>query len=126
MITREQFDAAIQAKKDADEIINTYCRQQNDEGNERWSQYLKGKGYTDEELVYASRTLCPCGYGLAYPKNCGDQRSWDCSAVLKLTHDKTVKHTDRLPFAFWSVHAEGETIGNKNTTRGVFRPKPSA
>lgn len=121
MITRNQYDAAILAKEDADKIIRKF----HIEKQEAFDVRLKsGVPFTDEELVYSSETLCPCGYGLAYPKDCGPFHYWDCSAILKDIADDKVQHTAKLPFIMYEVHAEGETIGSTRTTRGVFRPKP--
>ena len=41
------------------------------------------KTYKDKQLVYAATARCPCGAGLAHPKKCGQQGSWDCSATAR-------------------------------------------
>lgn len=76
--------------------------------------------FTDDELVYSANQLCPCGHGLAYPKDCGPSHYWDCSAILKGIADKSVQHTGQLPFAFYYIKVESERNG---TTRGVFKPR---
>lgn len=69
---------------------------------------------TDEELVYSARARCPCGLGLAYPKDTTVHGYWDCSGILTGRADPNVPHTDKLPFAFYSIKAESEYWG---TTR---------
>lgn len=117
-ITREQYDAAVAAKKAAEETINQFHREE----DARFKQRLEsGVPFTDDELLYSAYTLCPCGHGLAYPKGCGGWHYRDCSAILKGTADKNVTHTGKLPFAFYDVKSENERRG---TTRGVFKPQP--
>lgn len=79
-----------------------------------------------ERIVYAASARCSCGAGLAYDPLAEDQGSvfngplsgyWDCSAVILGTADESVKHTDRLPFAFWSVKEEGQPSAFGATTR---------
>ena len=121
MITQEQYEAACAQKDAADEVIRAFYLQKE---NDFKARLESGKPFTDDELVYAAFTLCPCGHGLAYPKACGMSHYWDCSAILKGIADKTVKHTGRLPFAFYSVKSEEERSAGGSTTRGVFRPQP--
>lgn len=117
-VTKEQYDEAVVLKDNAQKTINEFFRQK----RERFELRLKENPiFTDDELFYSASSLCPCGHGLAYPKDCGPSHYWDCSAILKGIADKNVKHTDQLPFAFYDVKGEGERNG---TTRGVFRPKP--
>lgn len=82
-----------------------------------------------ERLVFAASARCPCGHGLAYDPCFEDPNSvfkgslsgyWDCSAILLGTADKTLKHTDKLPFAFYEIRSEGQPSANGATTR----PKP--
>ncbi len=65
------------------------------------------KKYEYEHLVkdykhvcLAEEAKCPCGFPLAYEwrDNC-----WNCLAIILDIADSSVKHTDRLPFAFWKV-----------------------
>lgn len=122
-ITREQYDQACTARREADALINAYLVQQDEEADARIET---GVPFTDDELVYAARTLCPCGHGLAYPKNCGTlHQHWDCSAILKGIADKTVKHTPQLPFAMYEIKSEQQPSAGGATTRGVFHPKPA-
>ncbi len=69
-----------------------------------------------ERLVYAARDRCPCGAGLAYDPCYEDKSSpsvgplsgyWDCSEILLGTAKTDVKHTDKLPFAFYEIKSEG-------------------
>lgn len=117
MVTKEEYDLAIKQEKEAKEVIHQYHK----EKLERFDQRMKDNPiFTDDELHYSATNLCPCGHGLAYPKECGTHHYWDCSAILKGIADKSVKHTDQLPFAFYDVKGESERRG---TTRGVFRPQ---
>lgn len=78
-----------------------------------------------ERLIYAATSRCPCGAGLAYdPFGSDDPNSpfkgpsfWDCSAILLGTADKSVKHTDRLPFAFYEIKSENQSSAHGATTR---------
>lgn len=118
MVTEDQYKAALAQKREADDIINLYHK----EKSEAFKHRMKDNPiFTDDELIYSATALCPCGHGLAYPKECGIQHYWDCSAILKGIADPRVMHTGQLPFAFYKVKGESERNG---TTRGVFRPKP--
>jgi len=117
MITENEYQDALEQKKTSQEVINQYHR----EKSEAFKQRLKDNPiFTDDELFYSAVTLCECGHGLAYPKDCGPGHYWDCSAVLKGIADKSVTHTDQLPFRFWNIKGESE---HRGTTRGFFRPK---
>lgn len=117
-ITEEQYKQAVQKREECDETIHEYHRQRLDAFKER----LKSNPiFTDDELFYSRESLCPCGHGLAYPKGCGMNHYWDCSAILKGIADNSVEHTGQLPFAFYDV--KGERDGQ--STRGVFKPKES-
>lgn len=79
-----------------------------------------------DRLVYAAYARCPCGLGLAYDPTFEDQGSpfrgplsgyWDCSGILLGTADPAVRHTDKLPFAFYEVKSEGQASANGATTR---------
>jgi hypothetical protein len=118
MITKQQYDDAVEQAKIAQETMTQFHRQE----AEAFDQRLKsGVPFTDEELRYAATSLCPCGHGLAYPKDCGPNHYWDCSAILKGVADSSITHSGQLPFTFYDVKSESEERG---TTRGVFRPKP--
>ena len=79
-----------------------------------------------DRLVYAAYDRCPCGAGLAYDPCHEDTASpfvgplsgyWDCSEILLDTARTDVKHTDRLPFAFYEVKSEGHPSADFATTR---------
>lgn len=117
MITEEQYKEAVSQQEQAEKVIQQFFK----EKRERFQERLKnGPVFTDDELHYSRFSLCPCGHGLAYPKECTPDHYWDCSAILKGIADPTVEHTAQLPFAFYDVKGEREG----QTTRGVFRPKP--
>lgn len=122
-ITKEQFEEAIRAKEEADKLINAYLKQEQAKFDER---LLAGTPFTDDELIYAATSLCPCGHGVAYPKGCNPHHYWDCSAILKGIADPGVQHIGKLPFALYEIKSEGQPSANGATTRGVFRPKPAA
>lgn len=115
-ITEEQYKKACEDQDKAKEIINQYHTEKREEFNQR---LIDNPIFTDDELYYSRFDLCPCGHGLAYPKNCGVHHYWDCSAILKGIADKTVMHTDQLPFAFYDIKGER----GEQTTRGVFLPR---
>lgn len=121
-ITEQQFKEAIIAKEAAESTIIAYGRQKAEDFTARHAKFEAGEQpYTDDELFYSAATLCPCGHGLAYPKNCGMHHHWDCSAILKGIADPKITHEGKLPFAFYDIKGEHDLRG---TTRGVFRPKP--
>jgi hypothetical protein len=119
MITDEQYREALEKEADAKQIIRQYFAEKEERLQKRLAD---GEPLTDEELKYSAVTLCPCGHGLAYPKEASPHHYWDCSAILKGIADKTVDHTAKLPFMYYDVKGESEERG---TTRGVFRPKTS-
>ncbi len=117
MITKEQYDQAVEQEKEAKEIIQAYHKEQSEAFEKR---LVENPIFTDDELTYSATTLCPCGHGLAYPKACGIHYHWDCSAILKGIADKNIEHTSQLPFVYYDIKGESEYRG---TTRGVFKLK---
>ena len=117
MISQEQYDQAVKQVEENQKVINQYHTEKADTFEKRMKE---NPIFTDEELLYSAYSLCPCGHGLAYPKNCGGFHYWDCSAILKGIAEKNVKHVDKMPFTFYSVKGESELNG---TTRGVFKPQ---
>lgn len=111
MVTKEEYENAILQRDSYEDIIREYLEQKRKAFDER----LKiNPIFNDDELFYSATARCPCGAGLAYPKDCGGFHYWDCSAILKGTQDNNVKHTDQLPFTFYEVKGESERNG---TTR---------
>lgn len=120
MITKEQYDAAIAQKEAAQVVINQYHLEYRDAFKARMED---NPIFTDDELVYAATTLCPCGYGMAYPKTCGPDHYWECAAILKgIAQPDPERHADRMPFMMYDMKSESQTRG---TTRGVYRPRPA-
>lgn len=75
------------------------------------------QAFTDGDLCYAATARCKCGAGFAYPKGSGMHGRWDCSAILKGAAAHGTEHDGALPFAFYSVKAEGQPSANGATTR---------
>lgn len=75
------------------------------------------KIHKEIDLVYAAYNRCPCGAGLAYPRNCGMHHYWDCSAILTGKADEKVEHTAQLPFMFYEIKSEQQPSANGATTR---------
>ncbi len=124
MITRAQYDAASESKKQAEEVMHAYHAQESNKADER---IKTGVPFADDELIYAALTLCPCGHGLAYPKNPGSlKRQWECSAVLRNLSGVGPEHSPALPFSCYEIKSEQQPSANGATTRGVFKPKPEA
>jgi hypothetical protein len=122
MVTEEQYQDAVKQNESSEKIINEYHKQKRDAFDLR----MKNNSiFTDDELRYSAYNLCPCGHGLAYPKDCGPDHYWDCSAILKGIADKNVEHCPQLPFTMSKIKSEDNTLpgGKKMTTRGVFNPK---
>lgn len=90
-----------------------------DATRERARQVARGEGqpFTAEELRFAATARCPCGAGLAYPKDIGGTGWWECSAILMGTDSKGVKHGGQLPFLSWEVKSEDQPSANGRTTR---------
>lgn len=87
----------------------------------------RGTPFDDDDLLYAAGSRCDCGAGMAYPHNIGMRGAWHCSAILTGRAPRIGEpggdqvHTGALPFAFWSVKAEGQPSVMGRTTRP---PKP--
>lgn len=126
LITEEQFQAAAKAKDEAQEVINTYFKQKRECFDERYKRFEARKEFfAEEELLYAARTRCPCGHGLAYPKNCANpHHHWECSAMLKGVQDNTIMHSERYPFSMYSIKSEDQPSAEGQTTRGTVNPSP--
>ena len=121
MITEEQYGAALKKKAEAEKVIKLFFMEKRNKFDERMKN---NPIFKDDELIYSELTLCHCGHGLAYPKDCGFHHYWDCSAILKGEADKSVKHVDKLPFIYAHISSETQSPENphKGTTRGVFKP----
>jgi len=91
------------------------------EAGEAWVKLLDAHRKAQplmDRLLFAATARCPCGAGLAYDQgNAGFNGSWDCSAILMGTADKSVKHTDRLPFMYYDVKSERQPSAQGATTR---------
>lgn len=75
---------------------------------------------TPSDLIYAATSRCPCGAGLAHPRNAGpwgDTAYWDCSAILTGTARIDITHEARLPFAYYEIKSEQQPSANGATTR---------
>jgi hypothetical protein len=106
-------------------VLEKQLHELREQANKLHQQELKAKSVADR-LVYAAHNRCPCGAGLAYDPTFEDQNSvfkgplsgcWDCSAILLGTADKNVRHTDKLPFAFYEIKSEGQPSAAGATTR---------
>lgn len=78
--------------------------------------------FKPDELVFAATSRCPCGAGLAHPKNTGPHGYWDCSAILLGTaapvgSPEAKRHTAQLPFTFYEIKSENQPSANGSTTR---------
>lgn len=88
-----------------------------------------------DRLVFAARTYCHCGHGMAYdPLNevGRDQSSpfvmvdrWTCSAVLLGIADEKLVHQEPLPFAFYELKSEDQPSAAGQTTREPIAPNPA-
>lgn len=122
MVSEEEYKLAQESLQKAEEIISQYHAEKRTAFEKRLREFPV---FTDDELVYSETTLCPCGHGLAYPKDCGPGHYWDCSTILKGIQNNEVQHTAKLPFAFYKVRSEGENPNSTLTTRGIYKPKQS-
>lgn len=117
MISQKEYEDALTQVKEAQNVINQFHREKAQAFEERMKN---NPVFTDDELKYSATNKCPCGYGLAYPLNCGPHHYWDCSAILKGIADPYVVHTGKLPFVFYDIKSESELRG---TTRPDLEKK---
>lgn len=103
MISKERYEEAIAQGEESQKVIGQFHQEKREAFNKRLKE---NPIFTDEELTYSATSLCPCGHGLAYPKDCGGGHYWDCSAILKGIADKSAEHTAQLPFSFHSIKGE--------------------
>lgn len=73
--------------------------------------------FLKDELRYAAYSRCPCGAGLAYPKNIGIHGAWYCSSILLGEAVPGTTHEAPKPFAFWEIKSEDQPSANGATTR---------
>lgn len=121
MISEEQYREAVEGCSKFEEVIQQYQREKADAFRLRMET---NPIFSMDELVFSADLLCPCGYGMAYPKDCGPNHYWDCSAILRgVAAD--VKHCTQQPFITTSIKSEYSPgpQGTRATTRGVFVPK---
>lgn len=118
-ISEKEYAQAVRQKDEADKIINAFHKQKAEQFKQRLES---GKPFTDDDLVYSATAVCECGHGLAYPKDCGPGHYWDCSAILKGVAYPDLKHTAKLPFAFYDVKSENQPSANGATTRPTTCP----
>lgn len=87
---------------------------------------LRAKPVKDKKLVYSAYSRCDCGAGLAYDQrdvnSNGRGGAWDCSDILtgravRSGLPGSVTHSDRFPFAFWSIQSERSVRSRGATTR---------
>ena len=108
------------AKRDAAEkVIHEYQRQQAESFKVRWEAFGKGKRFFEKgDLIFAATQRCAaCGAGLAYPKGCGPDHQWTCSAVLMGTFDRAVDNHGAFPFSMYEIKSEEQPSAHGATTR---------
>ena len=118
MILKEQYDKAVADQKAAQDTINEFHSQKLKAFEQRMST---NPVFSEGELVFSAGSRCPCGYGLAYPNDCGMHHYWDCAGILLGKADPAVEHTGKLPFMSYDVKSESE---HRGTTRGTVVPRP--
>jgi hypothetical protein len=122
MITEQEYKDAIKKRDEAENIINGYAQNRASQFDARWERFDKHNEYfTDDDLIYSAGSRCEkCKAGLAYPKGCGGNHQWTCSAVLKGIG--TDRGHSAYPFAFYEIKSEQQPSANGATTR----PKPTS
>lgn len=128
-VSKEHYEQAVLDKTRAEQVINAYHAQKQDEFEKRWEDYEQGRRFfVDDELRYSAGAKCDtCGAGLAYPESCGMHHRWDCSRVLKgetkqEEDDGKIHHS--YPFAFYEIKSEGQPSAQGATTRPGGKAKP--
>lgn len=106
-------------------LLEAEAKKLREEIYQEHQETLKAKPVA-ERLIFAAYSRCPCGAGLAYDPCYEDEDSvfkgplsgfWDCSDILLGVANVAVKHTDKLPFAFYEVKSEQQPSVNGATTR---------
>jgi hypothetical protein len=88
---------------------------------EREARVLSGDhaaAFSADELRFVAFHRCPCGAGMAYPKNGSVRGAWHCSAVLRGTAASTaIAHSPPLLFSVYEIKSENQPSANGATTR---------
>lgn len=111
---------AEELKSKLQDMLNHLYKEEQAKKDARMEAFKRGEQYfTDEELRYAAIARCPCGHGMAYPKDGFSTMHgyWDCSAIWKGCADPDVKHESQLPFAFYEIKSEDQPSAHGATTR---------
>jgi hypothetical protein len=93
---------------------------------DRLERFEAGEPFTADELRFAARTRCQCGYGLAYPLATpyGPGGAWRCSAQLRGIADRG-EHDGPFPFAVYEIDSDDQPSAAGHSTRGGLPvPKP--
>lgn len=109
----EQLMEALAKRKEIDDATAEYSKKK---AVEFKAKIDSGHIWKAEDLRFAKSSRCPCGAGLAYPKECGAHHYWDCSNILMGIADATVKHCAKYPFVFYDIKSEDEGM-SPGTTR---------
>ena len=119
-ITETEYLDAKAKSAEAEKVISKYHEQKDKDFEDR----LKTNPiFSEDELIFAAFNRCPCGYGLAYPKNCTLNHYWDCAGILMDKASKSIRHAARLPFMYYEIKSEDQPSANGSTTRGTVIPQ---
>ncbi len=109
MIFKLLYKITSKLRELCDFVINRYHSHASNVFNKRMK---KNPIFKFNELHFSATLKCPCGYGLAYPKDCGANHYWDCAGVLLGCTEKDVKHIAQLPFMFYDIKGESDKRGS--------------
>ncbi len=119
----KQLEEIEKQKKPIREKLNALYAEESDQIKAKVERCRKLQdSFQPEELIFSAHARCPCGAGLAYPKNIGIHGSWECSDILlgraiPANKEGSKTHEGSLPFAFYEIKSEGQPSANGATTR---------
>ena len=127
-VTDEEARQAVVSRNRAEALLQIYHHQKDQDFAARWDRFKDGEHFDEQDLVYAATQRCPCGYGLAHPKDCDVRHAWNCAGVLlgmvPLSLRTGISHRVGLSFMFYDVKSEGQPSARGATTRGTIKPSP--
>ena len=118
--TDEELRAVMDAGKLAEQELGRRLAVESEHAEQRIKRVLSGNNtavFAASDLRFAAFVRCDCGAGMAYPAAIGIHGAWYCSAILRGTASREVKHTPSMPFAFYEIKSEDTHSANGATTR---------
>ena len=118
--TDEELRGVMDAGKLAEQELGRRFNVKSEYAERRLERVLasdNAAAFDASELIFAAFARCDCGAGMAYPVDIGIHGAWHCSAILRGTASREVKHTPPMPFVFYDIKSEDTPSANGATTR---------